>query len=202
MPFLTRFDKVSLAFGDEAVLVEADFAIGSGERVCLIGRNGAGISTTLKLIGGELLPDNGRIESVKPLHISVLDKKLAEASEESVREFVARGMADQLARIAAFRRLAAAPNPTRAMLAEMESFERQIEAAGGWSVDMQIDSFVSQLALPADMKMSALSGGSRRRASLAQALVSAPDLLLLDEPTNHLDISTIERLEAHIERAL
>src|SRR5690606_24459977 len=86
------------------------------------------------------------------------------------------------------------------VLRELEALERAIEAGGGWSVETQIDSIMSQLDLPPDEPLSRLSGGWRRRVALARALVSQPDLLLLDEPTNHLDISTIEWLEAELVR--
>ncbi|HEX7080343.1 MAG TPA: ATP-binding cassette domain-containing protein [Gammaproteobacteria bacterium] len=200
MKFLVRFDAVSLSFADRRILVEADFSIDEGERVCLIGRNGAGKSTTLKLITGDLQPDDGKIERPARLRIAALHQKLADASHRKVRDFVALGMADQLARLAEYRRLAADASPSRATLREMESLEREIVAAGGWSIDAQIDSIVSQLSLPADARLDELSGGWRRRVALAQALVSAPDLLLLDEPTNHLDISTIEWLEEQVRR--
>ncbi|HEU4620080.1 MAG TPA: ATP-binding cassette domain-containing protein [Gammaproteobacteria bacterium] len=200
MSFLVRFDQITLSFADQVILRDADFAIETGERVCLIGRNGAGKSTTLKLIMAELQPDSGKIEKPKGLRISVLEQKLAEESEQTVREFVALGMIDQLARIAEYRRLSALADTSRSHLALLESLEREIEAAGGWAVDTHIDALVSQLSLPAEMKMNALSGGWRRRVALARALVSVPDLLLLDEPTNHLDISTIEWLERQLAR--
>jgi ATP-binding cassette subfamily F protein uup len=200
MAFLVRFDHISLSFADQVILSEADLVIEPGERVCLIGRNGAGKSTTLKLISGELQPDDGKIEKPNSLRISSLDQQLAEESDQTVREFVALGMVDQLARIEEYRRLTASPDASRANLAEIENLERQIEAAGGWAVDTQIDALISQLSLPRQTRMSELSGGWRRRVALAQALVAVPDLLLLDEPTNHLDISTIEWLERQVTR--
>ena len=92
MSFLIRFDAVSLAFGDQIILSGADLKIEPGERVCLIGRNGAGKSTSLKLISGELLPDDGKIERPASLRLSVLEQTLAEGSKQTVREFVAAGM--------------------------------------------------------------------------------------------------------------
>jgi ABC transport system ATP-binding/permease protein len=198
MALLVRFDAVSVAFGEQRVLIDADFAIESGERVCLIGRNGAGKSTTLKLIAGTQEPDDGAVEKPTRLRFSMLEQKLAEESSEVVRDFVARGMATQLQRIAEFQRLTAAGSHDRAVLREIEALQREIEAGGGWNVAVHVATVSSNLGLPADSRMSELSGGWRRRAALAQALVSNPELLLLDEPTNHLDISTIEWLEAAV----
>jgi ABC transport system ATP-binding/permease protein len=195
MPPLIRFDNVSVAFGEQKVLVDATFVLDPGERVCLIGRNGAGKSTTLKLITGAVEPDGGKVERPNSVRMSLLDQRLAEESELSAREFVALGMAAQIERIAHFQRLSARQPPDRGTLREIEALQREIEAGGGWSVDMHVGLVVSQLGLPGERRMNELSGGWRRRVALAQALVSNPDLLLLDEPTNHLDISTIEWLE-------
>ncbi|HSC17167.1 MAG TPA: ATP-binding cassette domain-containing protein [Gammaproteobacteria bacterium] len=195
---LVRFDAVSVTFGEQRVLIDADFAIEPGERVCLIGRNGAGKSTTLKLITGAQEPDGGAIEKPARLRSSLLEQKLADESLELVGDYVAHGMSSQLARIAEFERLTAATPHDRAALREIEALQREIDAAGGWNVAVRVNTVISELGLPGDRRMSDLSGGWRRRAALAQALVANPELLLLDEPTNHLDISTIEWLESTV----
>jgi ATP-binding cassette subfamily F protein uup len=192
---LVRFDGVSVTFGEQRVLIEADFVLAQGERVCLIGRNGAGKSTTLKLIAGTQHADDGTVEMLARLRWSLLEQKLADESDELVRAFVARGLTRQLERIAEFERMTAAGSSDRAVLRDIEALHREIDAGGGWNLDVRIATVSSELGLPADSRMSELSGGWRRRAALAQALVSNPELLLLDEPTNHLDISTIEWLE-------
>src|SRR5690606_4631831 len=196
---LVRFDRVSLSFADRRILIAADLAIDADERVCLIGRNGAGKSTTLRLITGELSPDDGKIEIPARTRIAALDQKLADASARLVRDFVREGMAEQIERIARYEKLAAeARDP--ALLRDMDALERENVAGGGWHADTRVEAMITQLSLPADARLDELSGGWRRRAALGRALVSAPDLLLLDEPTNHLDISTIEWLEEQIGR--
>jgi ATP-binding cassette subfamily F protein uup len=198
MSALVRFDAVSVRFGEQQILTEATFAIEHGERVCLIGRNGAGKSTTLKLIMGAVEPDEGEIEYPAHLRMSLLEQKLADESPMTVREFVATGMRTQIERLVRFETLAAHKSADAATLREMESLQREIEAGGGWSVDVRVNTLVSELSLPAELRMNELSGGWRRRVALAQALVGNPELLLLDEPTNHLDISTIEWLESQV----
>ena len=200
MIFDVRLDGVSLAYGDQVILREANLRLDPGERVCLIGRNGSGKSSTLKLLTGDIEPDEGRVELPAELRLAMLDQALDEPTERRVRDVVADGMHAQRDRIEAFRALTGEGSPGKAHLRELEALQAAIEAGGGWSMDVQLDAIVTQLELPAGKRMSELSGGWRRRVALAQALVGKPDLLLLDEPTNHLDISTIEWLEEEVRR--
>ncbi|MGD2168253.1 MAG: ATP-binding cassette domain-containing protein [Gammaproteobacteria bacterium] len=200
MSYLARLTDVSLAFGDQQILRDANLSIEAGERVCLIGRNGAGKSTTLKIIAGLLEIDDGKVERPAVLRMRMLDQQLAEASAQSVREFVTDGMAEQRQLIDDYHSLSAAERTDKQALARLDDLERRITAGGGWSIEAQVDAICSQLELPLSLDMHELSGGWRRRVALAQALVASPDLLLLDEPTNHLDISTIEWLEQQVRR--
>ena len=194
---LVRFDAVTLAFGEQTILKEADFAIESGERVCLIGRNGAGKSTTLRLITGQVEPDSGEIVPGAHLVVSQLEQTLPEALPQPVREVVRSGLADVERLLAEYRRLSQA-ELDRQGLAELESLHARIDAHDGWHVEQRVEEIVTELGLPGDKTMSELSGGWRRRVALARALVQKPDLLLLDEPTNHLDIATIRWLEDRV----
>jgi len=200
MMSLLRFKDVSLSFGDQPILRDANMKIEAGERLCLIGRNGAGKSSTLKLLTGTILPDEGKIEIQPNLKISTLDQALVEGSPRLVRDVVEEGMAEQLARITAYRELSANRDSKRGGTQELERLEASIETSGGWSIDVQINSMISRLQLPANKPMCELSGGWRRRVAVARALVGKPDLLLLDEPTNHLDINTIEWLENEVRK--
>ena len=191
---LLRFDEVSLEFGDVPILKQADFTIGAKERVCLIGRNGAGKSSMLNLITGEYAVDHGDIQRKRHLRISQLEQTLMASSKLTVCEVVRQGMAEQQALLDQFHHLSNS-DLDKQQLKKMEDLQHQIDASGIWNIDQQVDTVITQLNLPASRRLDELSGGWRRRVALGKALVSNPDLLLLDEPTNHLDISTIEWLE-------
>ena len=194
---LLRFDEVSLEFGDQKILTEADFAIESGERVCLIGRNGAGKSTTLKLITGEIECDRGEITRNSDLVISQLGQTLPEAMDQAVHEVVRSGLVEIEALLDEYRRRSGL-DLDRPGILELEALHAKIDAHEGWHIEQRVETVITDLNLPADRKMNELSGGWRRRVALAKALVQKPDLLLLDEPTNHLDIATIKWLEDRV----
>lgn len=191
---LIRLDDISIEFGDVPLLTHANFTVEPGERICLIGRNGAGKSTLLKIITQQIKPDQGEIHYRQHLRISQLEQALPTAVDRKVSDVVREGLADQQALIDQFNELSQQTMDKQG-LKNLEELQAQIDASGGWQVDKQVETIISQLNLPADKTLAQLSGGWRRRVALGKALVSNPDLLLLDEPTNHLDISTIEWLE-------
>jgi ATP-binding cassette subfamily F protein uup len=194
---LLRFDEVSLEFGDLKILTEAEFSIDTGERVCLIGRNGAGKSTTLKLISGEIEPDRGEIVRGQNLVISQLAQTLPEAMDLPVHDVVRSGLNDIEALLEEYQRRSKLDLDRKGMQ-ELEALHAKIDAHEGWHIEQRVDTVITDLSLPADKQMNELSGGWRRRVALAKALVQKPDLLLLDEPTNHLDIATIKWLEDRV----
>jgi ATP-binding cassette subfamily F protein uup len=191
---LIRFENVSLDFGEQKILTAAELAIEPAERICLIGRNGAGKSTTLKLISGEIEPDHGEVIRTSGLVISQLAQSLPDAVDQRVFEVVRAGLTGVQALLDEYQQRATAELDRQGLL-ELELLHQRIDAHGGWNIEQRVETTVSELNLPADKKMSELSGGWRRRVALARALVQKPDLLLLDEPTNHLDIATIRWLE-------
>ncbi len=191
---LLRFDEISLDFGELKILSEADFSIETGERVCMIGRNGAGKSTTLKLITGELEADRGAVVRSDNLVISTLSQALPDAMDKLVRDVVRSGLGETEALLAQYEKQSQL-KLDRDGMRELEALHARIDAHEGWHIEQRVDETISDLSLPADKKMNELSGGWRRRVALATAIVQKPDLLLLDEPTNHLDIATIKWLE-------
>ncbi len=187
------FHAVTLEFSGRAILKEVDFALAAGERVCLIGRNGAGKSTMMKLINGELDCDAGEIRRHPDIEISQLAQTLPTDHTLTVTEYVAAGLAKLRHLHTEFARLMELAPAADAKA--LDNLQRRIEARGGWNVDQRVATTLSELDLPGDRMLGKLSGGWQRRVSLARALVGQPDLLLLDEPTNHLDLSTIRWLE-------
>jgi len=191
---LLRFDEISLDFGELKILTAADFSIESGERVCMIGRNGAGKSTTLKLITGELEADSGAIVRSDNLVISTLSQALPDAMDNLVRDAVRSGLSETEALLAQYE-IQSQLELDRDGMRELEALHARIDAHDGWHIEQRVDETISDLNLPADKKMNELSGGWRRRVALATAIVQKPDLLLLDEPTNDLDVDTLRALE-------
>jgi len=191
---LLRFEEVSLEFGEQKILTQAELAIEPGERVCLIGRNGAGKSTTLKLIIGEIEPDSGEVIAKSGLVVSQLAQSLPEAVDMQIRDVVRSGLAGIQLLLEQYRARSQEKLDKQGLI-ELQDLHQLIDAHGGWNIEQRVETTMTELGLPADKKMNELSGGWRRRVALAKALVQKPDLLLLDEPTNHLDIVTIKWLE-------
>jgi ATP-binding cassette subfamily F protein uup len=189
-----RFDEISLDFGELKILGQADFSIETGERVCLIGRNGAGKSTTFKLITGELEPDHGDIVRSSNLIVSQLSQALPDAMNKPVRDVVRSGLSDIEKLLQQYEQQSKL-ELDRDGMRELEALHARIDAHDGWHMEQRVEETITDLNLPADKKMHELSGGWRRRVALAAAIVQKPELLLLDEPTNHLDIATIKWLE-------
>ena len=194
---LVSFEDVSLQLGDQRLLAHTDLAIEPGERVCLIGRNGAGKTSLLRLITGRLEADDGEIRYQSRIRVSELEQALPEELGQTVREYVTTGLADLQALIDLYQQRSRETLDRRGLL-ELEALHREIDAHGGWYVDQRVETVLSELDLPADRRLEELSGGWQRRVGLARAIVGNAELLLLDEPTNHLDLSTIQWLEDRV----
>ena len=182
---LITFLNAQLAFGHVPLLDHTDFSLETGERVGLIGRNGAGKSSLLKILGGFEKPDDGTLQYQQNLRLAFVaqepvldpDTTVFIAASEGVAR--AKGLIDQYSH----------------GLGDLDALQSEIEACDGWNWEQRVTETLHRLHLDPDAVISTLSGGTKKRVALAQALVAQPDVLLLDEPTNHLDLDSIEWLE-------
>ena len=195
-PLLT-LKNVSLSFGHVSLLDNVDLALEPGERVCLVGRNGTGKSSLLRLIYGETLPDDGEVWRRDNLRVGRLEQDLPAGVKETVFDVVADGLKELGELVSRYHHALAElqQDQTDQHVQALSELTQALDAADGWRFEQRVETAISKLALPADQPMQTLSGGMQRRVLLARALVSEPDLLLLDEPTNHLDIDGVLWLE-------
>jgi ATP-binding cassette subfamily F protein uup len=197
---LVSMDGVSLAFGPVPLLDRVSLQIEARERVCVIGRNGTGKSTLLRIISGEQPADAGSIWTQPGLRVARLVQDVPLSANRPVFDVVAEGLGDLRDLVTAYHGTAVqvADGGTEAMLLKLGRLQHELEERDGWRLEQRIELVLSHLRLPSDAIVDSLSGGWRRRVLLARALVGGPDLLLLDEPTNHLDIEAIAWLEAFL----
>jgi ATP-binding cassette subfamily F protein uup len=193
---LISLTQVSLAFGLEPLLEKVNLQIASGERVCLIGRNGAGKSSLLKIIDGTQLPDSGVVWRKSHLRLARLEQELPQQITLTVYEYVASGLPEEGKLLAAYHALT--QNLSVDNFDQLERLQQEMDAKNAWHFEKNINNVLTRLELDPEKKVAELSGGWQRRAALAKALVSSPELLLLDEPTNHLDVSAIQWLEEQL----
>lgn len=194
MAYITLRD-VQLAFGGPALLDGANFNLERGERVCLIGRNGEGKSTLLKLIEGSLLPDAGEVSIQNGITIAMLAQDVPMDSGKVV-DIVADGAGEAATVLKAYHEASDA-----CVLGDMDACDRmgnlqhKLDQLDGWALENKVNAILSKMGLDPNADLADLSGGRKRRVLLARALLTQPDVLLLDEPTNHLDVESIEWLE-------
>ena len=186
MALLTLSDA-HLAYGHVALLDGAGFALDAGERLGLIGRNGAGKSSLLKIVAGLERPDDGLLQQMQGLRIRYVAQEPQFDADASVFDAVAEGVAEARALRAAYEEHAPG--------VDLDALQTRIEALGAWTWEQRVETTLARLHLDGARRVDELSGGTRKRVALAQALVALPDVLLLDEPTNHLDLDSIAWLE-------
>ena len=177
--------NASLAFGHVALLDHADFSLESVERVGLIGRNGAGKSSLLKILGGMEHTDDGHLHVQQGIRIAFVAQEPVLIGEDTIFESVQRGLGPVLTLIDDYVNCRG----------DLDALQSQIEAHDGWGWEQRVEETMHRLHLDPTARVDSLSGGNRKRVALAQALVTRPDVLLLDEPTNHLDLDSIAWLE-------
>lgn len=193
---LLRFQQASLAFGTNPVLDRVDFSLFAGERVCLVGRNGAGKSTMLKLLTGQQNLDDGQIVKQNNVLLSRLEQDPPARVDVKIADFIREGAGDLAEKLQHFYQLSdQLHQATDAQMREFGELQTELDARDGWQLEARIVQLCEQFEMDPEATLASLSGGWLRKAALARALVGKPNILLLDEPTNHLDVAAIQWLE-------
>lgn len=197
---LLTINNGQLAFGDHPLLDKSDFALQENERVCLVGRNGAGKSTLMKVIAGDIIMDDGKLQINQDVVVSRLEQDPPRNESGTVFDYVSEGLAEAGKYLKEYHRLLdlLETDPSESNINKLSRAQEKIDHLNAWHFDMRIQSVLESLKLDGHTLLTDLSGGWQRKAALARALVSDPDVLLLDEPTNHLDVTTIEWLETFL----
>lgn len=191
MPIIS-LKNASLNIGSQALLDRVQLSIEPGERVCLLGRNGEGKSTLLKVIAGHLPVESGEVQVTSGTRLAELPQEIPRDAHGTVFDVVAHGLGELGSVLAEYHALL---DQGGTDLERLGQLQHRIDANDGWNLDNRVSAVITRLELPASTDFSALSGGLKRRVLLAKALVREPDILLLDEPTNHLDVDSIRWLE-------
>jgi ABC transport system ATP-binding/permease protein len=195
---LIKLSDVSIAFGVHPVLDHAEFQLDPGERVGLIGRNGEGKSTLMKVVSGLVNVDSGEVWRQPGLRIAMLEQEPELPENASIYQATADALGEVGRLITEYHEVLAQIETDPAALDKLGALQHDLESLDGWSLQQRVEAVLSRLSLPGDLPVQGLSGGWRRRVALARALVIDPEVLLLDEPTNHLDMETILWLEEQL----
>lgn len=198
---LLSIRDICMSFGQAAVLDNATLQIEPGERICLIGRNGEGKTTLMRIINGDLEPLSGQITLKPGLTMAMLDQKVPLEIEGTVFDQITAGLGPKARLLKEYHDISRklAQDGGDDLLRRLDHVQHHVEAEGAWHIHQQVETVISHLKLDPDAAVSMLSAGLKRRVLLGRALVLEPDILLLDEPTNHLDVDSIVWLEAFLE---
>lgn len=199
---LVSMRNIGWGFGGPPLLDKVTFQIESGQRVCLLGRNGVGKSTLLKLITGEVLSDSGDIWRQQGTTVAALEQDVPRGFNGTIFDVVADGLGETGKALANYNRICRMPSRSAGAetTRQQDALQRKLDAAGGWPLQRQIENVLSRTGLAPEKDFAELSAGMKRRALFARGLARKPDLLVLDEPTNHLDIDAILWMEEFILR--
>ena len=193
MATIISASEVTVRYGERAMLDDTTLGIQDGDRLGLVGRNGAGKTTFLRILAGLQTPDSGEVSRQRDLVVSYLPQDFMLDAAKTVEENIRDGAKPVLDLIAEFESL---PHDSK----RHEELEHRIQALEGWTLDRRIEIAMAHLNCPAgDRRVESLSGGEKRRVAMCRAIVSRPDFLMLDEPTNHLDPESIEWVAEFLE---
>lgn len=197
---LIRLRNINVSFGGPSILEKISLSIDSGERLCLLGRNGTGKSTLLKVIAGEVKPESGDLEYSQGLKLAVLDQQPRLDISGTIFDVVAMGLGKNAKLLQDYHHALHdfTENTNDQTIAELARAQDQVDMNDAWQLNQQVEEVLSRMKLDGDEDYLAQSGGMKRRVLLAKALVIKPDILLLDEPTNHLDLNAIQWLEEQL----
>ncbi|HUQ47140.1 MAG TPA: ATP-binding cassette domain-containing protein [Gemmatimonadaceae bacterium] len=197
---LLGMQDVSIAFGGPAVLNRASFSIERGERVCLIGRNGAGKSTVMKLLDSTITADSGEIVRQTGVTVARLEQEIPSDVSGTIFDVVAAGLGDVGRLLAKYHEAShrVTTDHSAPALKELDRLHHALDNADAWQVNSRVETVLLHLGLDGDVAFDAASGGRKRQTLLARALIREPDVLLLDEPTNHLDVDAVEWMETFL----
>ena len=201
---LISYRNLSVSFGGPLLLDDVGISIEKKERICLLGRNGEGKSTLLRILSGQIEADKGESERVPDFRVAKLDQEIPNGVEGSVFDVVAQGLGKKADILRSYNQasLQLSDNPDDSKLAdEVDRLQSELDETDGWSLDHQVASIIDRVGLEQEDAFDTLSGGNKSRALLARALVGQPHLLILDEPTNHLDFEGIQWLEKFLQKA-
>ena len=200
---LISYRNLTVSFGGPLLLDDVGITIDRKERICLLGRNGEGKSTLLRILAQQVKPDAGEVEKMDGFRVSKLDQEIPVGVEGTVFDQVAKGLGPEANLLreynVALQKLGENPEDEK-LSEEVDNLQSELDRTDGWTLDHRIASVIDQVGLVADETFDTLSGGNKSRAMLAQALVSDPHLLILDEPTNHLDFAGIRWLEEFLKK--
>jgi len=197
---LIRLRNIHLGFGGPAILDDVSLSIDAGERLCLLGRNGTGKSTLLKVVAAEIKPESGEIEYQQGLKLAVLEQQPRQDLTGSIFDIVSTGLGEPARYLQDYHHALArfTEDDSERNATELQRAQDQVDIHDAWQLNQRVEEVLSRMQLDGDQEYDTLSGGMKRRVLLAKALVIKPDILLLDEPTNHLDLEAINWLEEQL----